>query len=138
MIDREQYKAELGKAESQLSILLARREKMDKEIARLRLDISALALLCGQPTMTTDRLGLGKNLGLSDACREVLRANDPNALTPAEVVEGLAQIGFSVDDHQNILASVATTLRRMVRSGELKFVNLEGDKRGFRFPSASS
>jgi hypothetical protein len=136
MIDREKYKTELEVAEERLSHLLARRQRMDSQIARLRLDISALAQLCGQPVMTMDRLGMGKNLGLSDACREVLRANEPNLLTPAEVVEGLGIIGFPIDGQTNILASVATTLRRMARSGELKLERTAEGNRGFRFTPA--
>jgi hypothetical protein len=132
MIDREKYKTELEAAESRLSTLLARRQRMDSQIARLRLDISALAQLCGEPVMTTDRLGLGTNLGLSDACREVLRANEPRQMSPSEVVDGLAAIGFPVADHTNILASVATTLRRMVTGGELE-IDRTGGRRGFRF-----
>jgi hypothetical protein len=131
MIDRAKYKAELELAEARLSRLLATKRHTENEIARLRLDISALAQLCGEPVMTTGRLGL-ESLGLADACREVLRANVGVVLAPTDVIEGLKTLGFPVEGHSNITASVATTLRRMVRSGELEFKRTPDGRAGFR------
>jgi hypothetical protein len=130
VMKRESYKQDLEEAQKMLSKKLQERAELDMEIAQLRQDIGSLAQLCGVPHLDIKKLfeeGLERQMGLTDACIEVLKATD-EPLTPAEVKEGLIRIGFDVSAHSNILASIHTTLRRLADDGITK----ESDKDGKR------
>lgn len=111
MLDKTQFQQHLENAktrlvalEAQLDRLNAEREQVSNSIEDLKRDIRSLAQLTGESEDMA--------LGLTDACREIFRRTDL-ALSPTEIKERLADMGFPIDEHKHALASISTTLRRL-------------------------
>lgn len=120
MVDKQRYKKDFEAARARLDELIQQRQKLDREIARLRMDMGSLAQLAGETRALASLPSLKPLMGLTASVREALRAadaSDPiNPLTPAEVVESVLRMGLQSPDNPNLLASVHTTLRRMAES----------------------
>lgn len=112
------YRAALDAAVKEYEALGAQRREIDGRLAQLSQTISTLSGLLGlTPTVP---------LGLTDAIRLVMRAGVP--MTPVDVRDRLAAIGFDVSKYVNDLAAVHTILKRLNASGELRFVPRAGGR----------
>jgi len=112
------YQRDLKEAKDELSQLLASKEQIEIEIARQKRKVAALAELCGEgdfSEMSVD-LDLG---GLSEACATVLRGSREISLTAAQIMSELRELGFDLEKYKAPLASITTTVNRMVESGEV-------------------
>lgn len=129
---KEDYKRLLREKEERLIELLDQHERLETEIAEVKQEIGALAVLAGETKDGRyDFLSrVSSELGLIDAIREVLRSTKEQ-LTPQDVRDGLERMGYNVGDHSNILASIHTTLRRMAQSNEVQ-EGIEGSKKAYR------
>jgi hypothetical protein len=108
----EDYRAALAAAIKEYEDLGRQRRAIDDRLAQLGQTIGTLTRLLGlTPTVP---------LGLTDACRMVLRGGQP--MTPVEVRDRLLAIGIDVSKYANDLAAVHTILKRLNGSGELRFV----------------
>jgi hypothetical protein len=113
MMTHEDYRRALDAAAREYETLGERRREIDQRLAELAQSIATLSKLLGlTPTVP---------LGLTDAVRLVVRgAGVP--MTPIEVRDRLAAIGFDVSKYVNDLAAVHTILKRLNEAGELRFV----------------
>ena len=108
----EDYRTALGAAIKEYEALSEQRRAIDDRIAQLGQTVGTLTRLLGlTPTVP---------LGLTDACRMVLRSGQP--MTPIEVRDRLLAIGIDVSKYANDLAAVHTILKRLNSSGELRFI----------------
>jgi hypothetical protein len=106
------YRAALAAAIKEYEDLGQQRRAIDDRLAQLGQTVGTLTRLLGlTPTVP---------LGLTDACRMVLRGGKP--MTPVEVRDRLLAIGVDVSKYANDLAAVHTILKRLNGSGELRFV----------------
>jgi hypothetical protein len=106
------YHAALDAAVKEYETLGEQRRALDDRLAQLGQTIGTLTRLLGlTPTVP---------LGLTDACRMVLRNGHP--MTPVEVRDRLVAIGIDVSKYANDLAAVHTILKRLNASGELRFI----------------
>lgn len=106
----DEYRRALEAAIREYEALGTERQRIDKRLNELAHSISTLNRLCGYvPTVTW---------GLTDACRSVLR-NAGGPMTPAEIRDRLAAIGFDLGAYSNALAAIHTTLKRLAEAGEL-------------------
>ena len=106
------YRGALAAAIKEYEDLGRRRREMDDRLAQLGQTIGTLTRLLGlTPTVP---------LGLTDACRMVLRNGQP--MTPVDVRDRLLAIGIDVSKYANDLAAVHTILKRLNASGELRFI----------------
>ena len=132
------YKKALEAARDELQQLYSQQEDIGKRIAQLRKTIAHLAELCDEHDGGIDAENpfaldlLFGNMGLTEACREVVRAADPDGLTPVEVKEGLRKMGFDMSGYTNILASIHTVLKRLAKSGVIDEGHPANDKEGKR------
>ncbi|OLE52243.1 MAG: hypothetical protein AUG51_18990 [Acidobacteria bacterium 13_1_20CM_3_53_8] len=69
---------------------------------------------------TPEDYGFG-SAGLSDACREVLKASDKE-MTAMDVRDALIRTGYDLSKYSNALASIHTTLKRLAGSDEVRMV----------------
>jgi hypothetical protein len=123
-----EYKVTLDRARNELNESLAQKAVLEDRIAKLRQTIGGLARLCGEPGDVEPVSGWT----LIDAIREVLRtAPVRQYLTTEEIKDGLVLIDYDVTTNVNIQASIQTTLRRMIESGEAE-AGVKGDKKGYR------
>src|SRR4051812_33840280 len=109
----DDYRKALEAASREYEALGEKRREIDQRLAGLAQTIGMLAKLLG--------LTPSVPIGLTDAIRLVVRgAGVP--VTPVEVRDRLAAIGFDVSKYVNDLAAVHTILKRLNEAGELRFV----------------
>ena len=106
------YRAALDAAIKEYEALGQERRAIDDRLAQLGQTIGMLTRLLGlTPTVP---------LGLTDACRMVLRHGDP--MTPVQIRDRLMGIGFDLSKYANDLAAIHTILKRLNGSGELRVI----------------
>ena len=109
----ERYRRALEEAIKEYERLAQRRAELDERIAQLVQSMGSLSRLCNlTPTVA---------LGLTDACRMVLKAAG-HPMTAAEVRQQLQAMGFDTSRYANPLASIHTVLKRLCRAEEARFV----------------
>jgi hypothetical protein len=109
-VSKDDYKRALDAAVREYEGVSAEHAALEIRLGQLKQSIATLTKLCGyEPTV---------QLGLTDACRMVLR-NADRALTALEVRDRLISIGLDLDRYSNALASIHTVLKRMHEAGEL-------------------
>ncbi len=107
------YRRALDEATRECERLLAQRAAVDERLAQLTQTIAGLMRLCHlTPTVP---------LGLTDACRLVLKAS-AQPLVAVEVRAQLEAIGFDLTRYANVLAVIHTVLRRLNEAGEVRFI----------------
>jgi hypothetical protein len=107
------YQTALDAALKEYETLGAQWRALDDRLAQLGQTIGTLTRLLGlTPTVP---------LGLTDACRMILRRGD--LMTPVEVRDRLLAIGVDVSKYANDLAAVHTILKRLSAAGELRFIH---------------
>lgn len=112
----EDYRSALDAAIREYESLGERRREIDKRLAQLAQTIGTLSRLLGlTPTVP---------LGLTDGCRLVLRAGVP--MTPIDVRDRLAGIGFDLSKYSSDLAAIHTVLRRLNEAGEIRLIPRAG------------
>jgi hypothetical protein len=116
------YRDALEQAIREYEQLAQERARIDERLAQVVQTIGNLSRLC--------RLAPTVQLGLTDACRMVLKSAG-HSLTAREVKAQLEAVGFEVSRYANPLASIHTVLRRLCRSGEVRFVRRVLDKPAF-------
>lgn len=108
----QDYRAALDAAAREYETLGQEKRAIDDRLAQLGQTIGTLTRLLGlTPTVP---------LGLTDACRMLLRHGEP--LTPVQVRDRLMSIGIDMSRYANDLAAVHTILKRLHSSGELRFI----------------
>ena len=107
----DEYQRALAAATKEYETLAAERQRIDQRLSELAHSIGTLTRLCGYtPTVTW---------GFADACRAVLRSSRV-PMTPADVRDRLANVGFDLSAYANPLAAIHTTLKRLTEAEELK------------------
>ena len=119
-------------AATELEGLLAQQEKIEDRIFDLRKTLNSLSNLCRQEG--TEPRDLNPSFGrleqiiegsLTDDIVAVLNASD-EPLTTTEIRKELDELGESLADHKNPLASINAVLARLVESGRAKPASKEG------------
>lgn len=106
------YQSALSAAIAEYEALGADRRRIDDRLAQLAQTIGTLSRLLGlEPTVP---------LGLTDACRIVLRGGLP--MTPVDVRDRLQSIGVDLSVYTNELAAIHTILKRLNESGEIRLI----------------
>ena len=109
----QDYRSALDAAIKEYEALQAQRRSIDDRLAQLGQAIGTLTRLLGlTPTVP---------MGLTDACRMILRHGQP--MTPVEVRDRLQAIGIDMSKYANDLAAVHTILKRLNAAGELRSVS---------------
>jgi hypothetical protein len=115
----DDYQRALEAAVAEWHKLTRERQALDTRIAQLVQTIGNLCRLCGyEPTVP---------VGLTDACRMVLRAAG-HQLTVAEIRAQLSAMGVDLSRYSNDLAAIHTTLKRLQEAGEVQVVPQAYDK----------
>jgi hypothetical protein len=112
----EDYRAALASAVKEYESLGEQRRTIDDRLAQLAQTISTLTRLLG--------LVPSVPLGLTNACRMVLRAGLP--MTPVEVRDRLLGIGVDLSVYSNDLSAIHTVLKRLNDAGETRLVPRNG------------
>jgi hypothetical protein len=115
------YRAALDAAVKEYEALGAQKREVDARLAQLAQTIGTLSRLVGiVPTVP---------LGLTDACRLVLRAGVP--MTPLEVRDRLLGIGVDLSIYTSELSAIHTVLKRLNEAGEIRIVPRASGKHAY-------
>jgi hypothetical protein len=108
----EPYRTALDAAIREYETLGEQRRDLDRRLSHLAQTIGTLSRLMGLvPTVP---------LGLTDACRLILRGGLP--MTPVEVRERLLDIGVDLSVYASDLSAIHTVLKRLNEAGEIRLV----------------
>lgn len=80
--------------------------------------------------------GAGQEMGLTQAIRWVFRQPMLLPLTPTQVRDSLAQMGYDLEKYKHVMPPIHNTLNRMKEAGEIKEVDAVGGFGGKAFVSA--
>ena len=106
------YRTALDAAIQEYERLGAERRAIDKRLSELAQTIGNLSRLIGLvPTVP---------LGLTDACRLVLRGGVP--MTPVEIRDRLLGIGVDLSVYANDLSAIHTVVKRLNEGGEIRLI----------------
>jgi hypothetical protein len=109
---QENYRGALDAAIREYEALGEERRRIDARLSHLAQTIGTLSRLIGLvPTVP---------LGLTDACRLVLRCGVPMA--PTGVRDRLRAIGVDLSGYANDLSAIHTVLKRLNEAGEIRLV----------------
>jgi hypothetical protein len=121
---RQPYKQAYETAKRDLLKNLEKRDRLDREIRKLKDTLKALGEICGIDPAEIDGLLQGAGfamdgkLGFTEAIRRLFRAHQ-TTLSPLEIRDGLLKMSVGVDQ-VNLLSSIHTVLRRMAEAGEIE------------------
>jgi hypothetical protein len=116
--------ATLRKLKTQVAILLKEREDIDVQLENIRQSIAGLlqfrrATLGASPEWEAWSSSTFGRLGLTDACRNVLKAEPRREFRPVEVKERLGASGFDFSEYKsNPLSAIHTVLKRLLDNKE--------------------
>jgi hypothetical protein len=117
----ESYRAALDAAAKEYETLGEQRRDIDRRLSHLAQTIGTLSRLLGiVPTVP---------LGLTDACRLVLRHGMP--MTPVEIRDRLLEIGVDLSLYSNDLSAIHTVLKRLNEAGEIRLVPRASGKNAY-------
>ncbi len=110
------YREALAAAQQEYDELQSKRAEIDARLARLRETLVSLSYLVSQDGETESLTVAG--LGLTEAVAKVLRLSGM-ALTPANVRDELARMGFNIKRHKSIIPSITKVLKRLHEKGHV-------------------
>ena len=117
----DDYRQALTAAIEEYEGLGEQRRSIDARLAHLAQTIATLNRLLGYtPTVP---------LGLTDACRLVLRGGLP--MTPVDVRDRLLAIGVDLSVYASGLSAIHTVLKRLNEAGEIRLLPRAGGKSAY-------
>jgi hypothetical protein len=80
--------------------------------------------------------GVGQEMGLTEAIRWVFRQAHILPLTPTQVRDEMAKMGYDLSKYKRVMPPIHNTLKRMKEAGEIREVDAMGGFGGKAFESA--
>jgi hypothetical protein len=120
-------------ARDRLLELLRQETEIKDQISHWGPIVEQLARLCGE-TVDSDiasrinqlhqesQAGAGQEMGLTEAIRWVFRQPLILPLTPTQVRDRLAEMGYELEKYKFVMPPIHNTLKRMKEAGEIKEV----------------
>jgi hypothetical protein len=117
--------------------LLRQEKEVKDQISHWAPIVEQLAKLCGQtvdPEIVSrinelnkvNQTGVGEEMGLTEAIRWVFRQPLMLPLTPTQVRDHLAEMGYDLEKYAHVMPPIHNTLKRMKEAGEIKEVDNVG------------
>src|SRR5215467_6484833 len=129
----ETAKKLLESAQERLKRLLRQEIEVKEQISHWGPIVEQLAKLCGE-TLETEiasrirqlsqdsQATAGQEMGLTEAIRWVFRQPLMLPLTPTQVRDHLAQMGYDLEKYAHVMPPIHNTLKRMKEAGEIREV----------------
>lgn len=120
-MDDAAYATALESAGLELADLLSEQEEIATRIAQLKQTIKSLSALTKQTSPWAEFVDELESEGITEHCRQILVASNSH-LTPSEVRDRLIAAIPNYKHSPNILASIHTVLKRLVKANQAKQV----------------
>jgi len=129
----ETAKKLLESARERLQGLLRQEVEIKEQISHWGPIVEQLAKLCGEtlePEIASrirqlsqeSQAAAGQEMGLTEAIRWVFRQPLILPLTPTQVRDHLAQMGYDLEKYAHVMPPIHNTLKRMKEAGEIREV----------------
>jgi hypothetical protein len=130
-------------ARERLMELLRQEKEITDQISHWAPIVEQLARLCGETVdpeilnrinelKQVNEAGAGQEMGLTEAIRWVFRQPLILPLTPTQVRDHLASMGYDLGKYAHMMPPIHNTLKRMKEAGEIKEVdNVVGPGKAF-------
>src|ERR1041384_1345285 len=136
----DSYKKALADVLAELASLSEQRNDIDRRIAKLRQSATSLQSLIEDEEGNTsfDFTAELAEIGLTDACREVLKARG-SWMAATAIRDGLASVGYDITGQKNPLSSIHNVLKRLEDADEIEVGKLvdEGGTKVYKWKGAS-
>jgi hypothetical protein len=118
-------------ARERLQELLRKEAEIKEQIAGWVPVVEQLAHLCGEKMdpellkrvyVVQNQEAAGQEMGLTEAIRWVFKQPLLLPLTPTQVRDHLAQMGYELDKYKHVMPPIHNTLKRMKEAGEIREV----------------
>lgn len=122
-------------ARDRLKELVRQETEIKEQISRWGPIVEQLASLTGETVdpdiasriselrqAESDEAGAGQEMGLTEAIRWVFRQPHILPLTPTQVRDEMAKMGYELDKYKHVMPPIHNTLKRMKDAGEIKEV----------------
>jgi len=120
-------------ARARLLKLLKQEKEAKEQISHWVPIVEQLARLCGEtldPEILSrikelkqvNEAGVGQEMGLTEAIRWVFRQPLMLPLTPTQVRDRLAEMGYDLEKYAHVMPPIHNTLKRMKEAGEIREV----------------
>jgi hypothetical protein len=126
------YQKDLQSAKDKLAELLINKEHIEVQIARQKRRVAALAELCNADEASESEADLDLG-GLTEACTTVLRGTRKEWLNTAEILMALKELGFQLGHYKAPIASITTTVNRLVEDGVVVAEKRPGDATEYKW-----
>jgi hypothetical protein len=124
-------------ARDRLLTLLGQEKEVKSQISHWAPIVEQLAKLSGETVdpeilsrinklKNVNDAGAGQEMGLTEAIRWVFRQPLMLPLTPTQVRDHLAEMGYDLGKYAHVMPPIHTTLKRMKEAGEIKEVDNVG------------
>ncbi|HEX4602574.1 MAG TPA: hypothetical protein VH724_01145 [Candidatus Angelobacter sp.] len=134
-------------AKERLAELLRQEKEIKEQISHWGPIVEQLAQLSGEdvePEIANrisqlnqeNQAGAGQEMGLTEAIRWVFRQPLLLPLTPTQVRDRMAEMGYDLSKYKFVMPPIHNTLKRMKEAGEIKEVDAVGGFGGKAFVSA--
>jgi hypothetical protein len=122
----EIYLKAFEEAQAELDELMAKRAELDSRISRLRETVVSLGYLVNDRPESESLSGIG----LTEAVAKVLRISGM-ALTPANIRDELARMGFNTKRYSDVIPSITKVLQRLHKKGHVDISRPSAGERKF-------
>jgi hypothetical protein len=125
----ESYRKLINESKRKLSELKARRDELDVEMGKLRLLIFATANMLpdderDEAMEGVDEETFAQRISLTEVIRRALE-NGADWQSPKQIRDSLENSGYDFTEYGNVMASIHTTLKRLVAAGQAESKNAE-------------
>jgi hypothetical protein len=118
------YKQAYDKAREELAELIQQRDSIDRRTVVLRQNIQSLSSLCESEGVeveaSPEAVEIRKSSTMSDDVRAILTKYSPDYIRPNTIKRELIELGRNLDIHKNPLATIYSTLNRMIEAGDVE------------------
>ena len=129
-------------AKNRLQELISQEKAIREQVSHWAPIVERLARLCGEtvdPEMLSQvneitgvNEAAGQEMGLTEAIRWVFRQPTVLPLTPTQVRDRLAEMGYDLEKYAHVMPPIHNTLKRMKEAGEIREVeNIAGLGKAF-------
>lgn len=120
--DQKTYRDALDAAKGELARLVLQQQELTERIKWVRATIASLQVVLGERPEEgmLQVFGLDPHAGITNGIRYFLAVNPDKRFAPAEILDGLRDIGFKIPVYSNDFAVISNVLQRLKAAGDVR------------------